>query len=275
MKQLLVFTRTYYVDYSLLVAPNEGFCPEDIQQAFRNKVRGLINVDQYNPNLQEPRWLFSRINGYTLWGMGCWSKLLSPECSHDEAHRSDLRCFIGIIYHDEEISKLPYDTSYFASEFSRVINPIFMKQRADIQVLKGITPEDYNGKKIIEKKVYPGVNKIDNVCVLHDSENVEYLFGAALIGKGDLSIASNLLDIGLAFDERYKFMNASVIGMQGGQVHNFKQEEELIKKGMGIDYKERWEDERKKANRLMLIAIVEATGIIALLIAIMAKGIRQ
>ena len=281
MKQLFIFTRTYYADYQLLVAPSEDFCPGEIRQVLRNQVRGLINVDQYNPDLSNPRWFLSRLNGYTLWGVGCWNKALSEEYFCDEVHRSDLRCFVGILSHGEDISELPYDISFFASEFKKAIGPLFMLPRGDIKIQEGLIPQKYDGVMKIERKFYPGLNTVEGTCVLHDVENMKNLFGAALVGSSDLSIVSNLLNVDLAFDERYKYMNASVIGIQGGQVHRFNMEttiEGTVHESAvqapdeSIKYKNALEAERKKAKSLMLIA---AILLILLLITIIIKGTRQ
>lgn len=280
MKQLFIFTRTFYLDYSLLVAPSEDFCPEEIRRYFRNQVRGLINVDQYNPDLSIPRWLFSRYQGYTLWGVGCWNKMLSPECCKDEVHRSDLRCFTGVIISDEDIAELPYDISYFAAEFEKTIKPIFMRQRTDIRVLEGVQPNSIEVAKRIEKKVFAGLNTVAGTSVLQEGENMENLFGSALVVKQDVSIASNLLDIDLAFDKRYKFMNVSVIGQKGGQVHHFMNDGssendsfDSTETTLDTDLRKDWDGCGKKTYRLMFA--IGATIIAILMIAAIIKSINR
>lgn len=219
-KQLFIFSRTQKVDYGVMVSPTSEFCPKEMKMFFREQVRGLLNADQYTPDFTTPRWLLSRVGNLTLWGVGCWNETHSDQFTTDEAGRSHLRNFVGIVYQGN-VQELPYDIDYFSAEFNKHIGKLWTMSRMDIQIATGVTPEDYAGSKTIKGGVAPGLNKMPNRSLTIDPSKAEGLIGAALVTGGDVSIATNLLDVKLACDERYQFMNASVLNHPGGQVHSF------------------------------------------------------
>lgn len=251
-KQLIIFTRTSKVDYGLLVSPSEEFCPSSIRKIFREKIRGLINVDEYNPDLSTPRWIFCRLGDFVLWGVGCWNETHGSDCIVDEVGRKKLRNFVGVVYKGS-VSKLPYDISYFSNEFNTNISPLWKLSKQDIQVKEGIEADNYEGNMYIIPSVSPGLNKIDKICVTHHVENAERLFSAALISDTEVTVVSNIRDVELAFDERYRFMNACIIGEDGGRTHHYSEAEHNIGK-KAENTKE--EIRPKKDYRPMIIAIV-------------------
>lgn len=219
-KQLFIFSRTQKVDYGVMVSPASDFCPVEVKKFFREQVRGLLNADQYTPDFTTPRWLLSRVGDLTLWGVGCWNETHGGEFTTDEAGRRHLRNFVGIVYRGE-VQALPYDMAYFSKAFNEHIGKLWNMSRMDIKVATGVVPVDYTGNKVIKGGVAPGLNTMPNRCLTIDTAKAESLIGAALITKGNVSIAINLLDVNLACDDRYQFLNASVINHPGGQVHAF------------------------------------------------------
>lgn len=267
-KQLIIFTRTSKVDYGLLLSPSEEFCPSPIRKIFRERIRGLINVDEYNPDLSTPRWIFCRLGEFVLWGVGCWNETHGSECIVDEVGRKKLRNFVGIIYKGS-VSKLPYDISYFSNEFNANISPLWKLSKQDIQVKEGIEADNYEGDMFIIPSVSPGLNKIDKICVTHHVKNAERLFSAALISDAEVTVVSNIRDVELAFDERYRFMNACVIGEDGGRIHHYSESEHNVggKTENTIEEIQPKKDYRPKI--MMLIGII---AIVLIVIVMCSKG---
>lgn len=227
-KQLFIFSRTCKVDYGVMVSPASDFCPVEVKKFFKEQVRGLLNVDQYSPDLTTPRWLLSRVGDLTLWGVGCWNETHSEEFAADEAGRRHLRNFVGIVYQGD-LQELPYEMDYFSAEFNKHVGKIWNMSRMDVQnqIAVGVSPADYMGTQTIKRGVAPGLNTMANRALTIEPARAESLIGSALVSKANVSIATNLLDVNLAFDERYQFLNASVINNPGGQVHTFKESSKI------------------------------------------------
>lgn len=304
-KQLFIFSRTQKVDYGVMVSPTSDFCPREVKMFFKEQVRGLLNADQYTPDFTNPRWLLSRVGDLTLWGVGCWNETHGEEFTTDEAGRKHLRNFVGIVYQGE-IDSLPYDIDYFSTEFNKHIGKVWTMSRMDIQIATGVVPVDYTGNKTIKGGVAPGLNTMPNRSLIIDPAKTESLIGAALITKGNISIATNILDVKLACDDRYQFLNASVINHPGGQVHTFtvpsKIPNVVVTPKPTPDPKPKPEpnpkpgpippkpgpgpvppkpeppkptppvDEKKNSNPFKIIAFIELLIIIGLLIAYCTKG---
>ena len=267
-KQLIIFTRTSKVDYGLLVSPSEEFCPSPIRKIFRERIRGLINVDEYNPDLSTPRWIFCRLGEFVLWGVGCWNETHGSECIVDEVGRKKLRNFVGVIYKGS-VSKLPYDISYFSNEFNAHISPLWKLSKQDIQVKEGIGADKYEGDMFIIPSVSPGLNKIDKICVTHHVENAERLFSAALISDAEVTVVSNIRDVELAFDERYRFMNACIIGEDGGRTHHYSESEHNVGKKTENTIEEIQPKKDYRPKIMMLIGII---AIVLIVIAMCSRG---
>ena len=77
--QLFVYTRTKNVDYQAIISPSEEFCSKSTRKLFLTQARGIINVEQYEDPLVEPRWLFSKKGNLLLWGIGIQNKMLSED----------------------------------------------------------------------------------------------------------------------------------------------------------------------------------------------------
>ena len=272
-KQLIIYTRTSRVDYGLLVSPSESFCPSSIRKVFREQIRGILNVDEYDPDISSPRWLFKRIGNLTLWGVACWNETHGTDCIADEVGRKRLRNFVGIIYKGD-VSQLPYDLSYFSKEFNTHIAPIWNMSKQDIKAKEGVEADDYHGGNSINASVFPGLNLSPNIGVTHDVANAEKLFSAALASKAEVSVVSNIRDVHLAFDDRYKFMNACVIGDNGGRRHQYpsmKTQEKSPEKPQA----EEIPPQPKKVYRPKIIALIGIITITLLVMAMCAKGTRK
>jgi len=220
-QQLFIFTRTLKVDYGILVSPTTDFCPINLKKFFKEQVRGLLNTDEYTPDFTTPRWLLTKVGNYTLWGMGCWNEVHGSQCVADEAGRHHLRNFVGILYKGE-VREIPFDPAFFSSEFNRVIAPIWNVSRMELKVATGVKPENYNGRMTLNGAVAPGLNLMPSRSYTHDASKAPQLFAAALVTKADISVATGILDIGLAFDDRYQFMNVCVKDVPSGRIHQFK-----------------------------------------------------
>lgn len=214
--QYFIYTRGHLAenDYTLMFAPSKDFCPNEIRQYFRQQVRGAINIEMYEGTLMTPRWLFSRHNGFILWGMAVMNSVISDENSTDYTGRG-VRGFFGMILKDEPIDRLPISLDFFRRVYGNLVSPRWFNGKEDFKQF-GIAVHEDLGTEWIEPQ------KVDSIAINCNPERtviwgeehseIEYL-SAVLATNDDTSFITGLSEKAHAYNHEYLFMNALVQGV--------------------------------------------------------------
>ena len=87
----LIFTRTKFVDYRLLVAP-EFLKDNPLEEIIWDKVTSLCSVDGYRGDLVGRRWHILRLDNYVLFGMA------TDEFKRKDAGNRNIRGYYGLVF---------------------------------------------------------------------------------------------------------------------------------------------------------------------------------
>ena len=209
--RLLVYTRTKHIDYRLICKPEDEFCPKEVINVFITQGRGLMNTDDYHGELEKPRWLYSKIGKFHLWGISCLNKILNIEYGQDYTG-TNIRGFIGIIYKTEQIDEIPFDVNFFRNVYCNLISKIWDDKNSNAIVGENtINTDAYNFISLSTQKL--DVNTHKSICkIFHQGTNIEDLISSILSFRSDISLAIGLDDISHASSSKYGYMNAIVHG---------------------------------------------------------------
>lgn len=265
--QYFVYTRGHDIanDYKLLFSPSEDFCPSEIRKYFLRQVRGLINLDMYVGDLEEnPRWILSKKNGYTLWGVGTMNKKLSNINNTDYANRA-VRGFFGVIIKGNSLSTVPFDLSFFEQFYNKYIIDLWNAPKESFKK-KGVTINVSFDKyaTISPNKSNLSLNKNENKTVIwEDSISPEDFFSAALDTNGDFSCVYGLEEKNHAFNHDYSFYNVIVKGVKSKEEKTYKIKDEPV--GHPIIIEEPIKQKKEYGLKLLTLGII-ATFVVSVLI---------
>lgn len=229
MAQLYIYTRTKELDYRAIAIPSEDFCSKEDRLAFRYEIQGVIDVETYVDELNEPRWFYSKRKNLVLFGIGVMNKELSDTCNTDYVG-TPIRGFFGIVFRIGEIIELPYDKEFFRKVYKKYVEPIWNIEYGDDNAKqKNIEVEksDIDGSYF---KIVPQDNRIslnDKVgkCAILGKVDCIKVFQQALYNETELSVVTGLNNKNHAYakEAKYKFLNALVNGV------DIREEQETIK----------------------------------------------
>ena len=259
--QYFVYTRGHDIanDYKLLFSPSEDFCPSDVRKFFLTQVRGLINIDAYAGNLEKnPRWILSKKNGFTLWGVGTMNKILSDRNNSDYANR-DVRGFFGFVVKGSSVSALPFDLSFFTRFYSNYIVDLWNVPKDEFK-RKGVSVIDsFDGCKLItagQPVVVPNLDE-GKTQIWEDSVSPEDFFSAVLDVNADFTCVYGLEEKGHAFDHKYRYSNVIVRDVNDRELKTYTAA--VIGGDITLDGNvpvEEYQEVQKKDYRLKLIAFL-------------------
>lgn len=214
--QYFVYTRGHNIanDYKLLFSPSEDFCPQDVRKHFLVQARGLINLDMYGGDLDKnPRWIFSKKNGYTLWGVATMNKKLSPTHNTDYTNRP-VRGFFGMVVKDNSISSLPFDLTFFEHFYSKHIVELWDALQEDFKKTGVCVDADFDKYVTItpNNSNLPLNTNEKKTVIWEDTLSPEEFFSNALAIDGDFSCVYGLEEKSHAFNHDYRFYNVVVKG---------------------------------------------------------------
>lgn len=276
--QYFVYTRGYGIanDYKLLFSPSEDFCPSDIRKYFLQQVRGLINLDTYVGNLEDnPRWILSKKDGFTLWGVGVMNKKLSNTNNIDYSNRP-VRGFFGFILKEESLSKLPFDIAFFEHFYSKYIIDLWNVSKEDFKkkgVELDIDIENY--RTITPNNSNLALNTDENKTVLfEDSIFPEDFFSTALGESGNFSCVYGLEEKNHAFDHKYKFYNVIVKGVGKKEVKIYKSKEEIKETTVShpVTTEESYMPKNGYSLKLLIIGGIAVLAILTLMVGRCSKS---
>lgn len=232
--QYFAYTRNLKVDYKTIIAPSDDFCSKDTRKHFLNQIRGLINVEQYDDPLDEPRWLFSRVGGIVLFGIGVNNATLNKECYKDYAGRP-VRGFFGIVIDatDEDII-LPYDIAFFQQFYSTHILPLWEKDRDDFVKHSVEVISDLSGFHCVCKTgMEIRLNFSQDKSVILGNVGIEDCLSSALSATENTSIAIGFSNKNHAFAPEYMYLNSIVIGVPNREEKTYQRAKEEEKSETG------------------------------------------
>ena len=289
--QFFVYTRAYITenDYKLMFSPSNEFCPDEARKFFLQQARGLVNVEEFSveqyDTLKSPRWMFSRYNGYTLWGVGIMNSELSSESIDNDFKDCvgrPVRGFFGMVLKNDSFSELPFDLSYWKKFYAKYVSPLWMVGKEEFKQ-KGIAVEESfeqyhcirpNDESNIQLNVHP------NKTIIWGHVSEDEMFATALALKEDVSCVSGLGEISHAYNHKYNYHNAIVDGVTETQSRVYS-ENKVEKQGEEMTGKrEKAKEEEKmikpkKALRPKSMLILGCIVIIVLMIALCTKKIRK
>ncbi|GHV04855.1 hypothetical protein FACS189416_3760 [Bacteroidia bacterium] len=182
------------MDYRVVMSPSEKFCSTDLRKSFRTIARCVINIEEYEGNLDVPRWTFIKSGEYILWGIGCNNKVLSQEYYTDETG-TPIRGFFGIIFKaiNRDTIILPFSIGYFQNLYQQIF-PNYWTIRSGNIPLIDIDYGDLSNFETIKPEINSDIlNRKENICRLFASTvDLKILFSSALGFPNDISIISGL-----------------------------------------------------------------------------------
>ena len=274
MAQFYIYTRTKELDYRAIAIPSEDFCSKEDRLAFRHEIQGVIDVETYVDELNEPRWFYSKRKNLVLFGIGVMNKELSDTCYTDYVG-TPIRGFFGVVFKIGEAIELPYDKEFFRKVYKKYVEPIWDIEYGDDnarQKIIEVEQSDLDGTylKIVPQDNHIFLNEQVGKCAILGEMDCGKVFQQALYNKTDLSVVTGLNNRNHAYakEAKYKFLNALVNGV------DVREEQETIKTITGQEYSTSTKFQvsenpikPKKDHRLKLIVLgTVATFIAAALI---------
>jgi len=265
---LFVYTRTRNVDYQAIISPSEDFCPKQTRRLFLTQARGIINVEQYDDPLVEPRWLFSRKDNLLLWGTGVQNKMLSEDVYKDFTGRP-ARGFFGIIIDcSRQEGVIPFDLEFFKRIYSDYVLPIWDVEFDSFKkssVSFDFDVEQFRCIKGAEPSV--GLNYDINKTLILGRVELDAVFSSALSSGEDTSIVSGFSCKAHANAHEYYYANAVVAGTDIPETKIHNKPTPPPSPSSSLQPKS---SRPKKAHRPMLIIV--SVVIILLTIALCTRG---
>ena len=281
--QFFIYTRGYSVenDYKLMYSPSSDFCPDDVRQYFRQQVRGAINIETYEGDLSSPRWLFSRYQGFVLWGIAIMNNVLSDENTEDYTGRG-VRGFFGMLLKDGTFEALPLGIQYFKTIYKTLVAPLWFASKEDFKK-KGIAVPDLGEHEEVitaNDTLSASINtNTEKTIIWGEEHSFNDLLGAAMFVNNNVSIISGLNEAAHAYDHSYYYMNAFVRGIHTTEEKKYKiptetvqhQKKETDSKGVTIIPEMPKKDYRLKNSLLRAIVIIMTIAVVSMCI----RGIKK
>nr|WP_303776298.1 hypothetical protein [Bacteroides intestinalis] len=241
--QYFIYTRNSENDYKLVFSPSDDFCSPERRKFFLMQARGSINIDIYPSDLKTPRWLFSRQGNLTLFGVGLMNSALSAECNTDYTG-TPVRGFFGILLDNTSIECIPFDLDFFKEIYAKHIISLWYAPKDEFKK-KGawvdIEFEQFNTIKATSFNLSLNTDS-NKSAILNNSVKENELMAEAMATMNDVSVITGLEDKLHAYDSKYHYMNAIVIGIN---IH----EEHIYKKEGGVILPKNPEDDQPKDNK--------------------------
>ncbi len=205
-------------DYSFVVSCD--FLPENVWVRFKEQITGTVRTENISDSFNNPRWLFSRFNGYSLWGMATNNFRVAS----DEKYAKDyvgrgghqLRVFIGIVC-EGDFQFLPSDLNFFKKAYEELIEPNWLLKGDDpnyYQVGKDVSDAFGNFEAIYPQKYAELNNDNSKVRFLGNQISIFEYMASALANEGDISCLGMIKNghKNFASREEYHFNNVVVEG---------------------------------------------------------------
>lgn len=238
--QYFAYTRNLKVDYKTIIAPSDDFCSKDTRKFFLNQIRGLINVEQYDDPLDKPRWLFSKVGRFILFGIGVNNATLNKDCYKDYAGRP-VRGFFGIVIDNTDGDiMLPYDIAFFQQFYSSHILPLWEQERDDfVKHSVGVNLNLSDFHCVYKMGIGIQLNFDQDKSVILGNVGIEECLSSALFAAEDTSIAIGFSNKNHAFAPEYMYLNSIVNGVPNREERTYKREKEKKEEPSNVNLDER------------------------------------
>lgn len=222
--------RYQYIAYSVGFDPDHDhnfviksdFLPDPVWERFKEQILGSVKTDYITDALVKPRWLFSRFNGYSLFGIATLNANLSSEEKYakDYVGRTghQLRAFLGIVC-EGSFSNLPMDIIFFRHVYKELIEPKWYSEKDDpdyYQIGKS-APSTYDSQKyrVVSAKPLIPLN-IDNnkVRFLNGQTDIINFMASSMAADNDIACIGMIKEShkGFAAMIKYHYNNVIVEG---------------------------------------------------------------
>lgn len=276
--QYFVYTRGNDIanDYKLMFSPANDFCPDDVRKYFLQQVRGLINIEMYQGNLNSPRWLFSRFSGFILWGVGIMNSQLSDINNSDYANRP-VRGFFGIIGKSESLTSLPFDLLYFKKFYQQYIVDLWNTSKDNFKQ-KGVCVDiSFDGYDLILPKQQ--ANRILNfdeqkTIIWEDTFTPKEMFSDALCGNGNLTCVYGLEEKSHAYNHDYRYYNVIILGVKETEEKEYVKKKKEYTATTQTSTLDAVSSVPKKDLRPKIVILIGIVVMILIIIAMCSKGIQ-
>lgn len=183
-----IYTGTRYHDFRVVTSQMLHNLPNSVAQYFEDVARAMIVAE--NSQLMTTSWILVKKSGYTLWGIAVLNKVLGNQCQDDD--NRPVRGFFGFIS-DYQISRLPYDISYFKVLYDVYVTPIWDTLEQTKQIVTQLP--QLSGFDFIERSscLSSEINVDDSICrIFPNSSESKPLIAAVFASSDDCSIATSI-----------------------------------------------------------------------------------
>lgn len=190
---IFIFTRLFEADYSFYALPPEDMLPENVSSDFKNKVVELLNVRKIT-SITTPQYILIKLQGWILWGIAGLNTEIFPKKDYTEdCKKRPVKSFVGVVLKDSNEVALPYSDEFFEHIFTKAVQPIWNKRSVSTQNIE----HDITSKVCILTPIVSRTINLNNdfIRVFHNKENVIDILSECLGHKGDISAATNIVEL--------------------------------------------------------------------------------
>ena len=180
----LIFTRTKYVDYRLLVVP-DFLKGSSLEETIWDKVTSLCSVDGYRGGLSGRRWQVLRLGDYVLFGFA------SDEFKREDVGKRSIRGYYGLVFPKDYVHRLDIGGIDWKSLDKKYVGAVFDNESTQTSYVaqEGMFERIFSNNEASSHRFYlntdthyigvVGINKI-----AHDNDVYRLLYEAlSLAGK--------------------------------------------------------------------------------------------
>lgn len=277
--QYFVYTRGFDIanDYKLMFSPSNDFCPDDIRKYFLQQVRGVINIEQYQGSLESPRWLFSRYNGFLLWGMGIMNSELCETSNSDYTGRA-VRGFFGMVFRDDALTKLPYDLGFWKNFYAQHVVHLWNVSKEEFKQ-KGVSVEESFELYQCITPNYDRTNLLNlelNKTVIWGGLSEMDMFSTAMTLKDNVSCVSGIKEREHAYNHEYNYLNVIVEDIKETESKDYSEKKDVTPKEPITDIQVEKYNRGKKTKKVVcpkLMLMIVCIMIVLLLLILITKKI--
>lgn len=228
-KQFVVYSSGKWHDYEFVIKSN--FLPQNIWNRFSEQIQGSVRTDNIPDSLNPSRWLYSKIENYSLFGIATYNAQLASDCKYAidyTGNNRSLRIFIGIVC-EGKFQNLPMDLELFKSWYMKLIEPQWELPIGDPNYIQvGL---DVNETLVCNNLIYPNTSVNLNcnsrvVRFLNGGTSVEDCMASALSAEGDIACMGMIKENhkGFASMSKYHYNNVIVEGQTMDEDVQLKEE---------------------------------------------------
>lgn len=216
-KQFVAYSSGLWYDYGFVIKSN--FLPQNIWNRFSEQIQGSVRTDNIPDSLNPGRWLYSKNENYSLFGMATYNAQLASDKKYamDYTGKSrSLRIFIGIVC-EGKFQNLPMDLELFKSWYKTLIEPQWELPIGDSNYFRvGVDATEFlENRKLIYPSTLVKLNCNSSVVrFLNGETSISDCMASALLAEGDIACMGMIKENhkGFASMSKYHYNNVIVEG---------------------------------------------------------------